>query len=205
MKKYLLLLLLAATGFSQEFKLEPIGAAAPDLPASYAAVIDTKGYRVEGPKGPWCEIWFRKAIPQGPKPDDATIVLPIAQGTLLGVMRFPANGLDRRGQQLKPGLYTLRYSNFRVDGAHQGAAPQRDFALLSPIANDADPAALPDFMKLVELSRTSGTPHPAVFSLQLPTAAKLPALTKEGEHDVVLHVKVGELGIAIIVVGQAEG
>ena len=205
MMKYLSFLVFALPAFSQEYKLEPITTAAPSLPANYAAVIDTAGYRVVGPKGPWCEIWFRKAIPQSAKPDDPSVALPIAQGTLLGVLRFPANGMDRRGQQLKSGMYTMRYSNFRVDGAHQGVAPQRDFALLSPIANDAEPAAMPDFMKLVEQSRTSGTPHPAVFSLQVPTAAKLPAVTKEGEHDIVLHVKVGEMGIAIILVGQAEG
>jgi hypothetical protein len=188
MMKYLLPLVFALPAFSQQYKLESITTAAPDLPAAYAAVIDSAGYRVEGPKGIWCEIWFRKAIPQSAKPDDATIAFPIAQGTLLGVLRFPGNGQDRRGQQIKGGVYTMRYSNFRVDGAHQGVA-----------------AALPDFMKLVEQSRTSGTPHPAVFSLQLPTGEKFPALTKEGDHDVLLQVKVGNLGIGLIVIGQAEG
>lgn len=205
MKTYLLFTLFAVSVYAQDYKLEPISTAAPGLPAGYAGVIDTAGYRVVGPKGAWCEIWFRKEIPQGAKPDDATIAFPIAQGTLLGVLRFPAAAQDRRGQPLKAGLYTMRYSNFRVDGAHQGVAPQRDFALLSPIANDADPAALPDFMKLVEQSRTSGTPHPAVFSLQVPQASSLPAVTKENEHDVVLNVKVGGVSLAIIVVGQAEG
>ena len=109
-----------------------------------------------GPKGPWCEIWFRKSIPTGAKPSDAAIAFPIAQGTLLGVLRFPAAGSDRRGQPIKPGLYTMRYSNFPVDGAHQGVAPQRDFSLLSPIANDGDPAATPAFEALVAQSKTTG-------------------------------------------------
>ncbi|HTS24720.1 MAG TPA: hypothetical protein VMH81_02530 [Bryobacteraceae bacterium] len=205
MIKYLLLFSCAAAAFAQDYKLEPIATPPPDVPAAYSSLLDSKGYRVVGPSGPWCEIWFRKTIPTGPKPSDPSVVLPIRQGTWLGIMRFPGKGADRRDQQLKPGFYTMRYSNFPVDGAHQGVAPQRDFALLTPVGNDADPAAMPDFDKLVEQSKTSGTAHPAVFSLETPAGSTFPALTKEGDHDVVLNVKVGDLPLAIIVAGKAEG
>ncbi len=195
----------AVLGFSQDYKLEPITSAPPDLPAAYSALIPAQGYRVIGSSGPWCEIWFRKTIPTGAKPTDPAITLPIAQGTFLGVLRFPANGADRRGQTVKPGVYTMRYSDFPVDGAHQGVAPQRDFALLTPVANDADPAAMPDFDKLVTMSKTSGTNHPCVFSLEPPAGNTFPQITKEGDgdKDTVLNVKVGDLPIAIIVAGQA--
>jgi len=159
---------------------------------------------IAGPSGSWCEIWFVKSIATGNASSDSTIVLPIPQGTLLGVLRFPGNGSDRRGQSLKPGTYTLRYSLYPVDGAHQGVAPQRDFGLLTPISQDADPTAKPDYAKLVELSRTSGTPHPAVLSLETPSGTQFPALTKEGEQDVVLNVQVGNLKLAVIVVGKAD-
>jgi hypothetical protein len=205
MMKSLLILVCTVGAFAQEYKVEPIATGAPGLPAAYAALVDTKGYRVVGPKGPWCEIWFRKAIPTVSKPADSAITLPIAQGTFLGILRFPTGGQDRREQVLKAGVYTMRYSNFPVDGAHQGIAPQRDFALLTPVGNDADPNAMPEFLKLVEQSKTSGTSHPAVFSLSAPMGGSFPSIVKEGEQDYVLHVKVGELGIAIIVVGKAEG
>jgi len=203
------LLLLALPGFVQEsfaqnYKLESISGA-PAVPEPYTSVIDSQGYRVLGPSGPWCEVWFRKSIPTGPKSGDEAIVLPIAQGTLLGVLRFPSQGADRRGQVIKPGLYTMRYSLFQVDGAHQGVAPQRDFALLTPIASDADPAATPDFGTLVDMSRKSGTAHPAVFSLETPAGTTFPAVDKEGEKDWTLSVKVGSLTLAIILVGQAGG
>jgi len=194
----------ALFAFAQDYKLEPIATAAPDLPAAYTAEIAGQGYRVNGPSGPWCEVWFRKTIPTGAKPTDQTIALPIAQGTLIGVIRFPKTAADRRGQGIKPGVYTLRYSNFPPDGAHQGVAPQRDFALATPIANDADPKATPDFEKLVTQSKTSGTAHAAVFSLEPPSGNTFPAVTKEGEHDIVLNAKVGDLPIAIIVAGKAE-
>jgi hypothetical protein len=201
MKNCLLLLLsAAAAAFAQDYKLEKIATPPPGLPAAYASQIGD-GYRVVGSSGPWVEIWFRKTIPTGPKSSDPAVTLPIAQGTFLGILRFPANGADRRGQTVKPGVYTMRYSNFPVDGAHQGVAPQRDFALLTPVANDPDPAAMPDFQKLVTQSKTSGTAHACVFSLEPPSGD---GLTKEGDHDVVLNVKVGDLPIAIIVAGKAE-
>ena len=124
---------MACSALAQTYKLEPISTPAPELPAAYSAVIDSTGYRITGPSGPWCEIWFRKAIPTGAAPTDAAIVLPFTQGTLLGVLRFPSAGYDRRGQPVKAGVYTLRYSLYPVDGAHQGVAPQRDFALLTAI------------------------------------------------------------------------
>jgi hypothetical protein len=194
----------ALTVFAQDYKLEPIATAAPELPPAYASEIAAQGYRVNSPSGAWCEVWFRKTIPTGAKPTDQTIALPIAQGTLLGVIRFPKAAADRRGQGLKPGVYTLRYSTFPPDGAHQGVAPQRDFALATPIANDPDPKSTPDFDKLVTQSKTSGTAHAAVFSLEPPSGNTFPAVTKEGEHDIVLNAKVGDLPIAIIVAGKAE-
>jgi len=203
-KQVALLICLAGIVFAQDFKLEPVTTAAPGLPAAYAAEIQSSGYRVTGPAGPWCEVWFRKTIPTGAKPTDQTVALPIGQGTLLAIIRFPKDAADRRGQNLKAGLYTLRYSNFPTDGAHQGVAPQRDFALATPVANDPDPKATPDFDKLVAQSKTSGTAHAAVFSLEPPSGTTFPAVTKEGEHDIVLNAKVGDLPIAIIVSGKAE-
>ena len=203
-KHFLLFFFAALTAFSQEYKLEPITTATPDLPAVYAAEIGTQGYRVNGPSGAWCEVWFRKAIPTTAKPSDQAVALPIAQGTLLGVIRFPKAGADRRGQAMKPGVYTLRYSLFPPDGAHQGVAPQRDFALATPIASDADPKAMPDFDKLVAMSKLGGVAHAAVFMLQPPSGSTFPAVTKEGEHDTVLNVKVGDLPIAIVVAGKGE-
>jgi hypothetical protein len=198
-------LLAASLVLAQDYKLEPIATAAPGLPAAYAAVIETGGYRITGPSGPWCEIWFRKSIPAGAKPADNAIAFPIAQGTLVGILRFPATGADRRGQTIQPGVYTLRYSNYPVDGAHVGVAPQRDFLLLTPIANDADPNATPAFDALVQMSaKASGTPHPAVLSIETPAGSTFPEVTKEGDHDWVLNVKIGDLPLAIIVAGKVE-
>jgi len=192
--------------YAQDYKLETIATPPPALPAAYAGTIQSSGYRVVGPGGAWCEVWFRNAIPVGAKPGDSAISFGIAQGTLLGILRFPGAGADRRGQVIPAGVYTLRYSNDPVDGAHQGVAPQRDFALLTPVAGDADPNATPNFDALVGMSaKASGTPHPAVLSMETPMDAKFPSVTKEGDHDWVLNVKVGDLQISVIVAGKYEG
>jgi hypothetical protein len=205
MKKTLVFLTCAFAACAQNYKLEPVTGAPEGLPPAYAAVLSAQGYRVTGPKGPWCEVWFGKSIPTVTKPADPQIVFPIAQGTLVGVVRFPGAGSDRRGQSFKAGLYTMRYSNYPVDGAHQGVAPQRDFALLTPIANDTDPNARPAFENLVTASRTTGTAHPCVFSLEPPPGTSFPAVVKDGDTDWVLEVKVGDQAIGLIVAGQAGG
>jgi hypothetical protein len=161
---------------------------------------------VNAASGAWCEVWLAKSLPVGAKPDDAATSFGIAQGTLIGVIRFPGKGADRRGQVIQPGVYTLRYSVFPVDGAHSGVAPQRDFALLTALASDPDPAAKPDFEALVKQSRlASGTPHPAVLSLETPpTGATAPGIVKEGEHDWPLTLKAGDLTFSIIVAGKVD-
>jgi len=202
-----LFLLVAFSASAQDYKLEPVSTAAPGLPAAYASVIQPQGFRVNGASGAWCEVWLAKSLPVGAKPDDAAISFGIAQGTLIGVIRFPAKGADRRGQVIPAGVYTLRYSNFPVDGAHSGVAPQRDFALMTPLASDPDPAAKPAFDDLVKMSaKAAGTPHPAVLSMETPPAgAAAPSVAKEGEHDWTLTLKAGDLAFSIIVVGKAEG
>src|SRR5437764_9912932 len=72
------LILTAFSAFAQDYKLEPIATAAPGLPAPYAAVIQTQGYRVTGSGGPWCEVWLAKSIPVGAKPADEAISFGIA-------------------------------------------------------------------------------------------------------------------------------
>jgi hypothetical protein len=203
----LLLLPVAFSALAQDYKLEPVTTVAPGLPAAYAALIQTGGFRVSGASGAWCEVWLAKSVPVGAKPDDAAVSFAFAQGTLLGVIRFPGKGADRRGQVIPAGVYTLRYSLFPVDGAHSGVAPQRDFALLTPLAADPDPAAKPAFDDLVKMSgKASGTPHPAVLSLETPPAgATAPSVVKEGEHDWTLTLKAGDVTFSIIVVGKSEG
>jgi hypothetical protein len=153
----------------------------------------------------YCEIWMRSQPPSGGKAEDSASFSTIPHGTLLGIVQFPARAADRRGQTIKPGVYTLRYSLFPLNGDHLGVAPQRDFMILSSAAEDKDPSATPDFDTLMGMSRkASGTPHPLVLSIWKADAPAQPAI-ESGDHDATLTVKMGNAGVSIIVFGKAEG
>jgi len=58
----------------------------------------------------------------------------------------------------------------------------------------------------MELSKkASGTPHPLVLSLWKDDAKAEPGVEAVGENDQVLHCKIGNTPVAIILVGKAEG
>ena len=79
----------------------------------------------------------------------------IAEGTLVGVINFPANTSDFRGQGIKAGFYTLRYALILQDGNHLGVSPARDFFLICPAADDKDPNAAMKMEDLLKLSRAA--------------------------------------------------
>lgn len=199
----LLATLAAAPGLAQ-YKSAPAGAPPSELSPALASRLQSTGLKVAGPAGAWCEVWLVKTAPKGPKSTEDAVTLPtIPVGSLLGVIRFPAAGSDRRGQQLKPGIYTLRYVLTPVTGDHLGVAPQRDFAALVPAALDKDPASKPSLQEVITMStKASGTPHPAVLSLASGSGTE--GFAKEGDHDWTWNTKLGDLPVAIILVGKAE-
>ncbi len=201
------LLLFAASGFAQ-YKTESAGPPPADLAASAAGLLQKDGVKITGANNKvLCEIWLRQTMPSGAKPSEENLTMTtVPHGSLLGAIRFPAQHADRRGQGVKPGLYTMRFSFFPQNGDHQGVAPQRDFLILSQVAEDKDGAANPAFDALMTMSRkASGTPHPLVFSMWKDEADAKPGFEKQGENDWVLHAKIGDVPVAIILVGKAEG
>jgi hypothetical protein len=196
----------AGTAFSQ-YKVEPAGAPPPDVPGPILSTLQKGGFKVSGGSGPAvCEIWFRSTAPSGPKTTEEAVSLPtIPQGALLGVLRFPGRGSDRRGQTIKTGVYTLRYSLQPVNGDHQGVAPQRDFLVMVPVADDTNAQAIPNIDDLMKMSRkASGTPHPAILSMSSSSSSTFPELKKDGDSDWVLHAKIGDTPVALIVIGKVE-
>ena len=197
----------ASAAFSQ-YKVEAGGPPPSDLPPAIGAVLNKEGLKVTSGGAPYMEIWLAAKAPSGPKSTEDAVTLPtIPQGALVGVIRFPVAGKDRRGNPVRPGVYTMRYSQFPVNGDHQGVAPQRDFFLLSPAAGDTNAAATPGFDELVAMSRkASGLPHPSVFSVASSSNTKFPEIAKgtDTEHDWVLHAKLGDTPIGLIIAGVME-
>jgi len=193
----------SAVAFAQ-YKAEPAGPPPSDLAPSIVGALEKNGTKITNNGTAYCEIWFRSSKPTGGKnASEEAVTLPsIPQGALLAVIRFDGKGADRRGQNIKPGVYTLRYSMMPVNGDHQGAAPQRDFMLMVPAADDKDLNAAPGFDTLVDMSKkASGTPHPAVISLWKADDAKT-GFSQQGD-DWVIQTKLGDTPIAVILIGMA--
>jgi hypothetical protein len=207
MTKILLSLTLAAGAAFGQYTSAPAGAPPSELNAAITAMLQKDGTKILNGDKVVCEIWLRTAAPNGPKSVEDSVSLPnIPQGALLGAIRFPAKGADRRGNPIAAGVYTLRYSNFPQNGDHQGVAPQRDFMLISKAADDQNANATPNFKDLVAMSeKATGAPHPGVFSFWKQDANFKPGLEKEGENDWILRTKLGDIPIALIVIGKVEG
>lgn len=168
-----LALCLSAAGpaAAQGYKAEPLSEAPPsELAATVQSALSPTGIRVSGPSGALCDIWVGKAVPgKANAPQSLGVVFPqLAQGTLLGAIRFPNSVKDYRKQLIKPGVYTLRYALSPENGNHMGVAPQRDFVLASPAAADQDPSTLTLDQTLALSRKATGSNHPSVWSLAPP-------------------------------------
>jgi hypothetical protein len=205
MTKTLATLCLASAAAFGQYKLEPAGAPPSEVAPAIRDALAKDGARITGPGGVFSEVWWRTAVPSAANSEQNVSFGNIQHGTLLGVIRFPNKGADRRGQGLMPGVYTMRLSFFPVDGAHQGVSQTRDFVLLSPAATDTDLNATPDFKQLVAMStKATGTTHPAILNVWKGDSAGPAALKQEGE-DWVLYGTVGDRPIVMIVVGAYAG
>lgn len=206
-KCLLTVFLLAASAFAQ-YKVEAAEAPPSELAPAIAAELQPAGQKIIAPDGKvWCEVWFRKEVSASAPSNESDVTWKtVPPGTLVGAIRFPNGGSDRRAQPVKAGVYTLRFSMFPINGDHQGVAPQRDFLVLSPAATDQALDPIAKFDDLMNLSRkVSGTPHPAVLSMWLIESDFTPGIEQMGEHDWVLKAAVGDAKIALILVGKAEG
>ncbi|MBI3667442.1 MAG: hypothetical protein HY236_14655 [Acidobacteria bacterium] len=194
-----------------QYTVEPNGLCdAEGVSAGMKAALEAGGYRVkDGSGAPFVEVWLRKAVPTE-KPADpprGSDFPDLPMNTLVGVIRYVKAGADYRGQPIKPGVYTLRFSLHPEDGNHQGVAPRRDFFLLSPVTIDPDPAAKLTFDAVVGMSRkASGTTHPSTLFLLLPdSGTKYPSVQHTGDNHEVVNLKTGSLELGITVVGKSEG
>jgi hypothetical protein len=163
------------------------------------AALEPTGYRVTLADGTVAnEVWFRKDLPG------------LKTSALVGVITFPKDGKDFRGQDVKAGTYTLRFARIPEDGDHLGASPTPTFALLIPIANDDDPAEDLTFKEVTKMSaKTSGTNHPAPMNLADTGAQKeFPAVATNSLGHEILFVKLkgpsGELPLGLVVKGRTE-
>jgi hypothetical protein len=184
----LLVSLVAATAAGQEFKIEKVEAAAPTdgVGAEIAALIAPTGFKlVKGESRTVCEIWPCQEWPiAADAKTSGEVLYPLTPGQLIGLVRYPRKATDFRDQEIASGIYTLRYGQQPVDGAHVGTSPTRDFFVVIPVEKDQTAAVL-DYKTLVAGGKeTSGTSHPAILSLQRPgESTEALAVRQDAEHE----------------------
>jgi len=199
-------IVLTATAAFGEYKVAPAGAPPAELAPPIAALLQKTGYKISAPDGStYCEVWFVEKPPSGIQSTETDLMWKTAPpGSVTGAIKYHTDGHDRRGQSIKPGVYTMRFSMFPINGDHQGAAPNRDFFVVIPAALDQDPQPVAKFDDLMKMTRkTSGTPHPAVLSIWLVENDFQPGLHQMGE-DWALMTKIGDIKLAIILVGKVD-
>jgi len=172
---------------AQSYKVEPATDAPPsELSAAVRDSLAPQALRVTGPSGPVCEIWVRKSVPgQAPSSNIGVVYTQLAEGTLVGAVKFPADLKDYRRQAIKAGVYTLRYELSPVNGNHQGVAPQRDFLLAIPAAADPDPANVTAAQNIEMSKKATSANHPSVWCLMPADGApgSAPSITHDSDND----------------------
>jgi hypothetical protein len=161
-------------------------------------------------------FWWVKQLPMraaasgeasAPKPAPAWSDVP--ESTLVGAVKIEKDFRDVRGRVIKAGTYTLRYGIQPANGDHLGVSPFREFLLLSPAAQDTDPAVR-THDGLIDLSKqTIGGSHPAVWSLDPPVsteAALTVHATELGHKALVMEVPAagGTIRFGLILIGKIE-
>lgn len=205
---FVLLLSLCGGLLSAQYQARPGGAVPSSLPETIRTTLADAGTQVVTAKGDTVmQFWFRKDAPaKAPSGESGATLADYAHGTFFGVVQIADNVNDRRGDRIPAGVYLLRLSAYPEDGAHQGVSPQRDFLVLTKADADTDPKATPGFVSLMKMARdASGRSHPMTLSCWKQESDFAAGLAKSGESDFVLQVKVGDLPLAIIVLGKHEG
>ncbi len=146
-----------------------------ELDATIRTKLQTKAVQLlEGDK-PAYEFWFHAGIPVPSKPDSTVKALDaIRPATLLGVVAVSSDKRDYRDDELRAGLYTMRFALQPQDGNHLGTSEFNYFAVLTPAKIDNKLDGIIDYKTLVKASsKETSTDHPVILSLR-------PASSDEG-------------------------
>jgi hypothetical protein len=213
-----LALLVATPVQAADYRIEvnsdpaPADAVGPKI----GGLLSPTGFKIiRGTSRVVCEIWLCKEWTVDSLEPTGQFLYPFRMGQLVGVARYPRKGGDFRDQEIEEGVYTLRYAQMPVDGAHVGVSPTRDFLLLVAI-DDEDSIDDIEYDDLAVVSSDAvGTSHPGLLSMKKVSGdgKKSPAIRHDEENDwwiVQLQSKakagdkVKDLAFDLVVVGFAE-
>jgi len=179
--------LFAIPAWSADYRVEPLNEAPPidALKGDIAAQLKANGVRViRGTKTTFCDIWLCKKWDVIPDFKPTTELLyPFKSGQLIGVARFGRKGADFRDQDIPTGVYTIRFGQQPVDGAHVGTSLTRDFLLLVRAEDDQDAKVTGEEELNERSSAAAESSHPCLLSMQRRAAKKYPSMRHTEEAD----------------------
>jgi hypothetical protein len=199
--------LLPPAALAQEpYKLEASKEVPPAaLAGAIKETLAAECYRIVDDQGKsYAELWLRKAVPAKGKPagPQGAVLFPVlAEGELLGALRFTGEGHDYRDQTIAQGVYTIRYGLQPVNGDHLGVSTYRDYALLVPAAKDKALANLPPKRLEEQSAESAGTNHPAVLMLLAAPAGSKPGAVMA--HDEALNTWGAVVPLSLGVTGES--
>ena len=155
-----------------------------EIPEKLQKELLSEGLQVQHKEQALMTLWLRKSVPIKPNfTETFSVFYPLFVGDFVGVLQVESKEgtTDFRGQELKPGFYSLRYAQQPEDGDHLGTSDTSDFLVGIPLKADVKTDRIADVESLFKMSaKASGSTHPAIFAL-LPSK-KAPAKTLL-EHD----------------------
>jgi len=139
-----------------------------ELDASIRAKLQTKVVQLLDGEKPAYEFWFNAELPLQSKPATAGKALDaIKPATLLGAVTVSRDHRDYRDDELRAGIYTMRFALQPQDGNHLGTSEFNYFAVLTAAKIDNKLDGISDYKALVKASSNeTSTDHPVILSLR---------------------------------------
>lgn len=133
-----------------------------------SAVLDNQAVIVLKDGQPVYEFWFRKPLQVRKEPDSMDDALDyLKPAAFIGIVRVDADLRDYRDDDLKSGVYTMRFGNIPEDDNHKEVAEFETFVVLIPATLDQREVGIRTFEVMTETSSDETvTEHPVVLSLR---------------------------------------
>lgn len=211
--------LVAVAAFADDLPTVKVvkGAAPKGLAPSLADLLADESYAIHEEGKEVLHVWIRKEIPSTGQAGEFVGADTIEDGAFVGVYEVKEESFtDFRGQDLTPGVYTLRMASHPQDGNHMGVAPTPQFLCLVRVSEEksADPIERDELMELSK--KAAGTGHPAALYVEPFFEAPktpLPGVRQNDLEHVALDVPAkallangekAELPLALIFIGTTD-
>jgi hypothetical protein len=165
------------------------------LDPAIRANLQSKAVQLLNGDKPVYEFWWCSEVPLQAKPASLLKALDsLGQAELIGAVQVHGDQRDYRDDELRAGVYTMRFAFQPQDGNHLGTSEFSYFAVLTPAKLDTKPDGIANYKALVKASsKETATEHPLILSLRPASSdvGELPKLNEPAPEHKSVRVKVG--------------